>query len=276
LHDVFLRWDLALVKLGENGRTLLRDAKITQFPWSPNGRKLVVARSGGDTAGIYVVNLDGSGRHLLSRSKHGDTDAAWSPNGRRIAYVRLGVQSPNPHEGVFGELWIMNVDGTHKRMLERFAPAYVVWSPNSRQLAVVSQGFFELRLLSADGGRARKLRVPEKYVYALSWSADGRSIAVESSKNLFSGSPLLLSVIEAATNHSRVLRRFPNPNGSPNLTSPAWSPNGDELALPFCGNKGKCALYKIRSTGAGFTRLRSLGDRSTAVSSRPWPTVIWR
>jgi TolB protein len=270
--------DLSIVKLGKNGSTLLRNATITRFPWSPDGRKLVVASEARDSTGIYVVNVDGSGRHRLSYSKHGDTDPAWSPDGRRIAYVRLGEQPSNPHEGVAGDLWIMNVDGTNKRMLARGAPADMAWSPDSRQLVVVSGSFGPLSLFSADGRTARTLRIPERFVFAPTWSADGRSIAVESSNSVSykDTSRVILSVIDPATRgaHRRVLRRLPPINGYVWYSAPAWSPNGSQLVLPFCGRNGKCALYTIRSTGAGFTRLRSLSDRPTDRSTLE-PTVTW-
>jgi TolB protein len=74
--------------------------------WSPDGKSIAFD----DTRGIEVINPDGTGLHLLLDRA---TRPTWSPDGTKIAYSfgQLG----DPKNGVY----VMDVDGTHKRQLTR-------------------------------------------------------------------------------------------------------------------------------------------------------------
>lgn len=74
--------------------------------WSPDGKRIAFD----DTAGIEIINPDGTGRHLLlSRA----SEPAWSPDGKKLAYTFGEVGEPP--NGVY----TMNVDGTRKRQVSR-------------------------------------------------------------------------------------------------------------------------------------------------------------
>jgi Tol biopolymer transport system component len=106
------------------------DVRLTGLDWSPDGRTIAVAGPGQGIIGFYVVNVDGSGRRLMSR--YGD-GPAWSPDGRRIAFVgRWGI-------------WVMNADGSVRRKLTtqstgRGDGTRLYWSPDGRTLAFLSGG----------------------------------------------------------------------------------------------------------------------------------------
>jgi Tol biopolymer transport system component len=74
--------------------------------WSPDGTQIVYARDA-DVAGnsaprIWVVNVDGSGDHMLLDERA--TDPTWSPDGTQIAYAN-------------GDIWVMNADGSDRQQI---------------------------------------------------------------------------------------------------------------------------------------------------------------
>jgi Tol biopolymer transport system component len=75
--------------------------------FSPGGGRIVYEQApmhDGSTGGIYVINVDGSHRHLLIRNR--DTCCAeWAPNGKHIVY-----------QGYPG-IWRVRQDGSHPREL---------------------------------------------------------------------------------------------------------------------------------------------------------------
>lgn len=67
--------------------------------WSPDGRRIAFA--GYD--GLYAVNSDGTGLHLVTSGGIEYGGPSWSPDGQRIAYSRLVSDVP--------EIFVVNVDG---------------------------------------------------------------------------------------------------------------------------------------------------------------------
>jgi len=99
--------------------------------WAPDGQQLAFARRArtttivcdpappactgtkSDTAtDVFSVNADGTDvRQLTSTPEVNEVDPSFSPDGRMIAYYRLRADRGDE----FGEVWIMNADGTGKR-----------------------------------------------------------------------------------------------------------------------------------------------------------------
>jgi Tol biopolymer transport system component len=78
---------------------------------------------------IYTMNADGTHVARLTNDGAPERDPAWSPDGSKIAYVRLA--SINDW---FGEIYVMNADGSDKRLLTQRggSPA---WSPDGKRIA---------------------------------------------------------------------------------------------------------------------------------------------
>jgi Tol biopolymer transport system component len=99
--------------------------------WAPDGQRLAFARRArtttivcdpappactgtkSDTAtDVFSVNADGTDvRQLTSTPEVNEVDPSFSPDGRMIAYYRLRADRGDE----FGEVWVMNADGTGKR-----------------------------------------------------------------------------------------------------------------------------------------------------------------
>jgi hypothetical protein len=85
-----------------------------RIDWSADGRRLVFDGSG-ISAGISVVNVDGSGLRKIVSGQLLASAPAWSPDGSRIAFVRVTgtpTQRSRPNE-----LVTMKPDGSDQRVV---------------------------------------------------------------------------------------------------------------------------------------------------------------
>jgi Tol biopolymer transport system component len=79
--------------------------------WAPDGKRIAFARETPSASAIYVVDLDGSHLHRLTRQNQSlDTQPAWSPQGKEIVYESDLFMLP-------GQLFVMRTDGTGRRQL---------------------------------------------------------------------------------------------------------------------------------------------------------------
>jgi hypothetical protein len=77
--------------------------------WSPDGKKLAFFRQLDNVRQIFVVDLVSGTERQLTR-QGSNAAAVWSPEGNKIAYW-------SGEEKGFGQVWVMNSDGTQKKQL---------------------------------------------------------------------------------------------------------------------------------------------------------------
>jgi TolB protein len=102
--------------------------KNGEASWAPDGKRLAFARQANTTTfdcnpactgaktdverDVYSMNANGSDiRRLTSTPGINEVDPSYSPDGRQIAYYRLRAD----RDDTFGEIWVMNADGSGKR-----------------------------------------------------------------------------------------------------------------------------------------------------------------
>jgi TolB protein len=223
---------------------------------SPDWRKIAFRRNScwavqGACAGnstIYVMNVDGSGRHRLARGGSlrktssgqrvgGDDGYAWSPDGRRLAFM-------SDRAGNF-EIYLVNADGSDERRLTRVPEfdGHPVWSPDGRKIAFVRgvrdrHGTLreEVWVMSADGSDQRSLGRGG----GLTWSPDGRRIAFRSERT----GKAELYLVNVDGSGSVRLTRNPGADGDP-----AWSPDGKTIYF-VRGRHGKSDIYAMTADGS--------------------------
>lgn len=238
--------------------------------WSPDGRRLVftyevdtdatyaggvealIGRGlGGGLERIFVMNADGSGRHLLpmpwlSSTRFEDSGPAWSPDGTRIAFTRTVWPPGAPHTQYNpGRSAVYVLDLAHGG-LRRISPppgmdsGYVTWSPDGRLAYLATAARCPhafLHITNADGTGdhvveaslfRRFLRNPYGCVQfvAPAWSPDGHWIAfVRLTKIAPTSADLHL--ISPDGKHLYRLTRQPNLIN----VAPTWSPDGKRIAF---------------------------------------------
>jgi dipeptidyl aminopeptidase/acylaminoacyl peptidase len=147
--------DDAIYTVAPDGSALtrLRGTRGGVLPtWSPDGHSLAFAKQ----KGLFVTSLVRSGPTLVRVVPNGADTPRWSPDGNQLMYAATPGRS-----GAFGgEIWVVDVDGTHARRIYRqeccidYGPD-AVWSPDGRQVAISAAGsFFVAR---SDGSRVRRL-----------------------------------------------------------------------------------------------------------------------
>ena len=124
-----------------------------QPSWSPDSQRLVFKGCDGPACGLYLMNIDGSGKTRLTTTAD-DTVPAWSPDGSKVAFACKA-----------GDTWdicTVSIDGSDRKNLTANNPENDVnpaWLPDSSGIVFLSarQGRWEIWVMNADGNGQRKL-----------------------------------------------------------------------------------------------------------------------
>ncbi len=189
--------DARLMRVTPNGNAPQFDlsAQSYDLDFSPDGQTLTYSFTRGLGLGseLWAATSTASRTWQL----HADSDsiitfARWSPDGQQIAFIKMpDTETPFP----LGELWVMDADGNHARLL---APAdaghgyAAAWSPDSTRLAFVGRDNPEdaradesagalvsnIYIVEVNSGKITRVTNFEgKIVEAPVWSADGHFLA---------------------------------------------------------------------------------------------------
>jgi Tol biopolymer transport system component len=198
-------------------------ARLTQGPMqflapvaAPDGRKLYAV--GWKPQGELVrYDRDGPLAPYLGGASVQELD--FSRDGGWIAYVTYPE----------GDVWRSRVDGTDRLQLT-FPPLegrLPRWSPDGTQIvfmALAPGRGTHIRIVAAQGGPSRDLLPGDESHGEASWSADGRSLALGSSRPDRPEHPRTIERLDLDTGRLSTIA------GSEGLFSPRWSPDGRMLA----------------------------------------------
>jgi Tol biopolymer transport system component len=216
--------------------------------WSPDGKRLLFTRSGGDTdAAIVSVGKEGTSMKELTSGSI-DQMPAWSPDGSSIVFVR---------DRQLSQLWTMNMDGSGESRLTRapgkedYGPE---WSPDGTAILFTRHmsygrrcfGHSEIFVVKLTSGTEVNLTdTCRRSEFDGHWSPDGTSIVFSSETS--DGSEIF--VMKADGTDVRQLTDGPGRNDFPR-----WSPDGTKIAF-ISGRDGNRELYLMDSDGSSETRL---------------------
>ncbi len=231
----------------------LRDLRAT--PRSGRGAPPAPALGGtvSFTAGTavtgYELYLANSGRPLVQLT-HGELEsqnpigAAWSPDGSRlVAAAANGV-------------YLVSTDGTSDVRATDIRGAWA-WLPDSRRVVFSDNGSAgSIYITSVDGAGRPRLLASDSAGWSL--SPDGTRIAF-TGRTRRGCSALFLVNTDGPAN----VRQIPIRPGIPSCArphfaygTPAWSPDGSELAVLCCSNWwDRSSVYLLRPDGSGVRRI---------------------
>ena len=167
---------------------------------------------------IYVMDLDGGNRMLMTRNDSLNLTPRWSPDGKFLAYV--SYRDGNP------DLYLLDVTCGRRSKISSLPGLNIspAWAPDSKSIALVlsKDGITDVYLMHLDGTGLRQLTHGNAISVSPSWSSNGRQLAFVSDQG---GSPQIYVMDAEGTNVRRLTFK-----GNYN-TSPAWSPRGDKIAF---------------------------------------------
>jgi len=190
--------------------------------WSPDGRKLAFIGKVGAADQLFVLDVTSGGPgQQLSFVAEGASHAAWSPDGRRIAFIgtvlsdsEAVVDDPRPAEG--------------REQLRRAPVARVIRRLDYKHdgQGYVDGRYHHLFVVSATGGDVKQLTTGAWDVTDFDWSPDNNRLVVAG--NAEPGADLQrelnLYLVDLDANRVRL-------GGGFYLSSPIWSPKGDQIAF---------------------------------------------
>lgn len=176
-----------------------------------------------------------------------DQYPAISPDGSLIAYYHISLEFPAPEDYPTG-LYIMNSDGTDRRLLlrgENWGPS---WSPDGQWIVFTSGGIIEIINLLGDSIRT-SVNLFNDPVYFPNWSPNGESIILSTpygDAGILVCDPFFISEHKLKIN-----------TGLPGF-DPCWSPDqGKILYVKYVSDSEE--LFVVDTAGINETQITHNG-----------------
>jgi Tol biopolymer transport system component len=250
-----------------------RRADDGQPAWSPDGRRLAFKTAQFGSNQLAVINADGSGETLLTRTfRFSEGQPAWSPDATKLLYRRT-PENPLVQNA---DIWTLDVAGsaadptlpvTAPVLLRTGDERYPSYSPDGTQVVfrgdldlAEPSGDEEIYVMDADGTNVRQLTSNRDFDSAPSWSPDGTEIAFEKAAGgtFVPGVPAEPGK-EAEEKDIYVMRADGTDvrrlTDSPGLDEgPVWSPDGTQIGFSS-DRDGQQEIYVMDADGSNPRRL---------------------
>jgi Tol biopolymer transport system component len=145
--------------------------------FSPDGSKIVFDSDRTGTWQVYVMDAGGSNQKQLTfDAQPKDQVPDWSPDGSKIAYVADTHGIADTVSPSWGDIWVMNSDGTGQHPLTSGASYYgTAWSPDGTRIATLyaTATGRTLYTVDANGGDAQAIEPATNLQYVPGWQPRG-------------------------------------------------------------------------------------------------------
>jgi Tol biopolymer transport system component len=226
--------------------------------WSPDGGQIAF-ESGRDNQmltyvnhDIYVMAADGSNVKRLTDDGADEGIPRWSPDGESIAYVKMEYFSDQSlRENPTGDIYMMNVDGTHQTQLTK-DPANELepsWSPDGANIAFISDRNghnFDIYVMNAEGSNVTQLTNDSANEFGPVWSPDGTQIVFNSDRN---GNVQLFMISIDGADLVQLTK------DSSNSAYADWSPDGKHIVFESDRDTGYANIYVMNADGSNVMQL---------------------
>ena len=269
--------------------------------WSPDGRYMAFISDRGEKGQVFLAPLEGGEPRQLTKAPHGVNEIAWSPDSTRIAYAARAGDWKDAKErdpagkaaprvirdlryrldtiGYFDErrthIFVASVEsGETKQITDGdWFDTQIAWSPDGDSIAFSSdreparhqrQFRADVWVVSASGGRARRLTRGRGAASFPAFSSDGRSVAFIGHENGESASSKHSHLMVVPTAGGVAPRSLSAPIDRTAATIPgtlsfAWLPDGKSIVF-LAQDRGTQALFRASLRKNEVTRLLD-GDR---------------
>jgi len=247
------RDDVYVMNADGSGQRMLR-RNAAGPAWSPDGRKLAFIGAHGDPRRIvarpdvYVWNAGGGGLRKLAHTAW--SWPVWLPDGRLAIEKGKGC----PPCSWNSELWVMNADGSERRLVMSGGLGRIDWSPDGRSIALEYSprphrpGIY---VMNADGSGRRWLADGTRPL----WSPRGDVIAFRAADR----DAGLWSINADGSGERTLTTHLYAVDGSQGY---AWSPDGRKIAFTFGrfpADLENTEIYVMNADGSGRRNLTRHG-----------------
>jgi Tol biopolymer transport system component len=234
--------------------------EITEYSWSPDGKKLVFESYGNpDLMDIFIINADGSGEtNLTNNSGIQDMSPIWSPNGKKILFTSDRTGSV--------EIYVINIDGTNLiQLTDNIGEiGFPNWSPNGKYI-IFSAGeggyyfdgknnifdsslYIHLGIFRVASDGSELVKIINEGIYP-KYSPDGKYIIYQSTKNDQGG------IYRMRLDGSEIIQL------SDEGHNPSWSPDGMKIAYVKIIDNNNNEIFVMNYDGTNQTNLTNSPNR---------------
>lgn len=139
---------------GSNQTRLTRkDGNDLNPHFAPDNKRIVfyTDRHGTGKDQLYVINADGSHEVRITNDAFNNIYPSWLPDGRRILFASKRDEGPS-------QLYVMNVDGSNLRPLNKVEGFFARWSSKNRVAFIRGRWpTSEVYLVNSDGSNETQL-----------------------------------------------------------------------------------------------------------------------
>jgi dipeptidyl aminopeptidase/acylaminoacyl peptidase len=232
-------------------RTLTYDRTGLDSPrWSPSGDRVAFiadAGTGDETQSqIFVLPMNGGDALEVTKAPNGVQEFTWKPDGTALAYVAQD-EAPNK-KALKNHLDAFDVGDLDYKSSAAPVPSHLwIASDDGKSTKRLTSGSWSLSTVNSQAGSP------------VSWSADGKTIAITRLPNAVYGDsdPATVALVDVK---SKMVRNLPNQRSY--LVGPTFAPTGTSIAMYWFRhgtfNSNAYLVVAPASGGAGFEPARAL------------------